>query len=518
VVVLNKKAADDEVRNVLEKSTKFKRINLKTGNNHLQKVERTLRVTCKKLSELSKSLETLQTNTKIPVMVCIPEIRHEKIQYQPILHFDRVYEHTHVCWLVEKLSDIGRHANDISSSKQFAESVNSRKIYDDQMCSFFVDDLHLNIPTDFCVDLILENVFKEQKEFYDLEKEYLCNLLKTVCMSIIKFDEKYYKQVEGVLLGSPIALLLVDAFMNWVLNEMQCKCDVKPTVLLKHAESLFCVFGCEEDTDNYFCKLEQICSDKLKRKTSVFQDKAVQGQLVYLGVLVKKEGHQLKSTIYDHQQKPGFENRRDGQNFMKGMFQCMTVTSKTRCLEAFYSEMTGINAAAMLRNAAQTDKSSTPHERQFISISKLETFASDLGESLKELLPNLPSDLEEHQLFYKHLYCWEEEAPWEERCYVVYKLSCKYEGCENCYIGLTQRKLQDRVKEHQRKTINSKAQDHCHENDFSKEWINFDKPEIVVSADTLLDLKIKETLYIQHTNPQFNIKKSSTKMFLFSGF
>ena len=45
-------------------------------------------------------------------------------------------------------------------------------------------------------------------------------LMADVCMNwILNKSENIYKQTDGILMGSPIAPLMADVCMNWILNK-----------------------------------------------------------------------------------------------------------------------------------------------------------------------------------------------------------------------------------------------------------------------------------------------------------
>ena len=58
-------------------------------------------------------------------------------------------------------------------------------------------------------------------------------------------------------MGSPIALLMADVCMNWVLNEVS-SFNPKPYIILHYVDDLFCVFNCERDFERFFSKINTI--------------------------------------------------------------------------------------------------------------------------------------------------------------------------------------------------------------------------------------------------------------------
>ena len=98
------------------------------------------------------------------------------------------------------------------------------------------------------------------------------------------------------------------------------------------------------------------------------------------------------------------------------------------------------------------------------------------------------------------------------RSLVVYRLRCSHPGCDESYIGKTERILLHRLKEHQ-----SGESSVCHQHEVSTgHEMDHENVEVLDSADSDFKLKLKELLHIvchkptlnRQLNPQsqFNVK------------
>ena len=136
----------------------------------------------------------------------------------------------------------------VKNSFDFAEEVFN---YDHNlyMASLDVVSLFRNIPLEEtiknCVkDLFCNNFFSgklSRKDLYELLK------LATTKLSFI-FDNKLYKQIDGVAMGSPLGPTLATAFLchfekNW-LNE--CPSQFKPVVYKRYVDDIFVLFKSKE--------------------------------------------------------------------------------------------------------------------------------------------------------------------------------------------------------------------------------------------------------------------------------
>ena len=88
-----------------------------------------------------------------------------------------------------------------------------------------------------------------------------------------------------------------------------------------------------------------------------------------------------------------------------------------------------------------------------------------------------------------------------KRSLVVYRLKCQHEGCGATYIGKTARILGYRMKEHQTSSSSACKQ---HEDKNPGHLIEYEKIEILDTAETNFKLEIKELLQIIKHKPSLN--------------
>ena len=80
-----------------------------------------------------------------------------------------------------------------------------------------------------------------------------------------------------------------------------------------------------------------------------------------------------------------------------------------------------------------------------------------------------------------------------KRANVVYRIRCKKEGCEASYIGMTTRRLAQRLQEHR---TDAKSACNQHEKLNEGHTMDLDEVEVLDSADSLRKLQAKELLHI----------------------
>ena len=85
------------------------------------------------------------------------------------------------------------------------------------MISFYIEMLFTNIPLEATINICVDELFENKtNKVNNLTKEYFSSLLKlTTLDSFFIFDGKYYKQKDGVVMGSTLNPTLANVFMSF---------------------------------------------------------------------------------------------------------------------------------------------------------------------------------------------------------------------------------------------------------------------------------------------------------------
>ena len=82
------------------------------------------------------------------------------------------------------------------------------------MVSFDIESFFTNIPLQETINLCVENLFEDRTHVDHLSKDSFPDLLTTTMSeSLILFDQKLYKQHDGVAMGSPLGSTLANSFL-----------------------------------------------------------------------------------------------------------------------------------------------------------------------------------------------------------------------------------------------------------------------------------------------------------------
>ena len=107
-------------------------------------------------------------------------------------------------FLVPKLKPLTTNEYTIKDSFIFAEELQS---FDSKlvMVSFDIESLFTNIPLQETINHCVENLFKDRTHLDNLLKDSFRKLLtQAMSESLILFDQEFYKQHDGISMGSPL--------------------------------------------------------------------------------------------------------------------------------------------------------------------------------------------------------------------------------------------------------------------------------------------------------------------------
>ena len=82
------------------------------------------------------------------------------------------------------------------------------------MASLDVDSLFTSTPVDETIDICIDSLYKDDENNSKIPKDVFRNLLTVVTKeSFFMFNNKFYKQINGVAMGSLLGAALANIFM-----------------------------------------------------------------------------------------------------------------------------------------------------------------------------------------------------------------------------------------------------------------------------------------------------------------
>jgi len=194
------------------------------------------------------------TSAVTPTLYGLPKVHKDNVPLRPILWSIGSVTYQCASWLSKSLKELRRHPSTAKDTFHFIKMKAYHELGCNHiMCSFDVKNLFTNISVDFTVNLILDKVFiDKESKFHGLNRTELRKMFDWTCKNtVLQFNEKYYTQVYGVAMGSPIAPLMADVFMNWLIDNVN-KIGCSPQVISRYVDDIFCTFDSKEKIYQFF--------------------------------------------------------------------------------------------------------------------------------------------------------------------------------------------------------------------------------------------------------------------------
>jgi hypothetical protein len=169
------------------------------------------------------------------------------------------------------------------------------------MSSLDVDSLFTNIPLKETIKICSSLLFRDQPIVDGLMKEDFEELLTLATTeSFILFNARYYQQIDGVAMGSPLGPTLANIFLchkeeQWLNN---CPLAFKPIYYRRYVDDIFVLLphsGCLEDFRNYMSNQHQ--------NINFSSEGEADGSLPFLDVFISRHQSIFITSVY---RKPTF--------------------------------------------------------------------------------------------------------------------------------------------------------------------------------------------------------------------
>ena len=178
-----------------------------------------------------------------------------KFQHRPIFAAYNCAAYKLSKFLVKILTPISQNRYTIRNSASFVEELTSLSgVEAGFMASFDVEDLYTNVPLVETIDICLKNMDHGGEDIMGISKPDFRKMLElSVFNSVFQFNDRYYKQVDGLGMGLPLSPTLANAFLceneeKWL---QECPEEFKPTFYRRYIDDCFLLFRHEFHADKF---------------------------------------------------------------------------------------------------------------------------------------------------------------------------------------------------------------------------------------------------------------------------
>ena len=156
-------------------------------------------------------------------------------------------------YLLPFLTPLTQNEYTVTDSFHFAEEICKQdpNLY---MASLDVDSLFTNIPLDETIDICIDSLYKNDENSPKIPKDVFRNLITVVTKeSFFMFNKKFYKQIDGVAMGSPSGAALANIFMGSFENKWlkDSPHSLKPVFYRRYVDDIFVLFSSLDQAEKF---------------------------------------------------------------------------------------------------------------------------------------------------------------------------------------------------------------------------------------------------------------------------
>ena len=559
VIVLDRKTYVTKMKNILSDDQKFLALDLThdQAQKEVVAIEERIKNCLSPLYEknvfddhLHKSL--LPVGSQPGKLYGLCKVHKEAIDgcppFRPIISAINTPSYNLAKFLLPILEPITKNYFVIKDSFSFVEDIKGQNsTY--FMASFDVESLFTNIPLDETIGICVDKLYpRKNMKFKGLRKNEFRQLLELATKeSLILFDNHYYRQIDGVAMGSPLGPTLANIFLChyeeiWLDN---CPLQFKPEYYRRYVDDTFVLFK-NEDHVKKFNKYLNSRHANMRFSSEVEDDLC----LNFLDILIRREGEFITS-IY---RKPTFSGIYSHFNsyapliYKKGLIYCLVFRIFHLCStwSIIHDEINHLKCFLLNNKYPLSFIESAIRkmlEKLILKSRRLETdsikkeyniclpFLGKQTVILKKRLQKLFSSYYPSgklKIIFKtgsklgNIFTYKDKSPFPIQSLLLYLFTCS--SCNATYIGKTKRHNKIRMCEHL--GISSKTGKNLKYNSSQATVVRehletlghvgeFDCFKILGFAKNDFELLIKESLVITKMRPTLNRQCDSFKLLLF---
>ena len=453
-------------------------------------------------------------------------------------------------YLVKLLEPFTRNHYTAKDSFSFAEDIRTQNsnLF---MSSLDIDSLFTNIPLNETIDICVMLMYQNGDAKNGLSESDFRELLTLATTeSFILFDGKYYRQLDGVAMGSPLGPTLANIFLSYHEQRWLSECPIscKPIYYKRYVDDIFVLFTNSSQIGEF-----QSYMNSRHASMNFTSEIEYDNSLPFLDVKVIRNQNTFITSLY---RKPTFSGVYTNYNsFLPSvykvnlistlLFRAFTICSSWSLISIEINHLRSI----MLRNAypegtidkvianflthIYTRKEKTtksPKTQLQVILPYLGTLSGKIEKNIKVAVKKWFPGRDVRVIFrastrLNSLFTFKDRIPNYLVSGVVYKFLCS--RCNSTYIGEISRHIKTRYCEHMDispltgKTgiINKKKKPttvlaHIRKCKCKVVAENFS----VLCKDSTSEyaLQIKESLFIHRDSPNLNIQGSSVPLSLFT--
>ena len=282
MVVIDRNAYIQAVDQILSDTTKFKKLERDPTLSREGQLQRFLRKLKNDGYIDSEHYNNIYPTGSQPArMYGLPKIHKQPTgattipPFRPIVSSIGTYNYQPAKYLCNLLKPHIPDGYTLQDSFSFVSELKGLSLHGKFLVSFDITSLFTNIPLEESIDLAVKYI-KDNNTNLQIPSQSLKRLFKfATAETHLLFNGKYFDQIDGIAMGSPLAPVLANLFMGHHERQwLAMYTGIEPSYYRRYVDDTFCVFNNENEANKFFDYLntrhanikftmEKQCQDKL---------------------------------------------------------------------------------------------------------------------------------------------------------------------------------------------------------------------------------------------------------------
>ena len=257
IVILDRKLYDNAIEELISDTSKFEKLN----EDPTLKREASLRFLCKLKQKNffnENEYDKLYPSGSAPAHIYGTPKMHKFSPSDsfpticPIVSSIGTFNYNLARFLCDLLSPLVPNNYSCKDTFAFVSQIENANLSKKFLVSYDVTSLFTNIPFQETTDIAINLIFTHNPNLNITKKELKKIFLFATSQIHFIFNKRFYNQIDGVALGSPLAHVLANIFMGFYkskwLNEYHLN---KPKFYLRYVDDILAAFDKEQDSLNF---------------------------------------------------------------------------------------------------------------------------------------------------------------------------------------------------------------------------------------------------------------------------
>ena len=244
--------------------------------------------------------QLMPSHSSCPRLYGLPKIHKPDVPLRPITCMMDSPAHKTAAYLTKVISPVlGKSEYTVKNSAAFVGELQTLTLTpEDRLVSFDVTSLFTRVPTAEAVDIICRKLDEDETLADRCELPVQCiRFLMEECLkcSYFKCQERYFLQLEGAPMGLSLSVVLANAFMEALEEELLGNAAIKPKYWRRYVDDTFIVWPHGLETIEQFLQYLNSASPSIQFTVELERE----GRLPFLDVeVVRSETGILMTSVF----------------------------------------------------------------------------------------------------------------------------------------------------------------------------------------------------------------------------